>query len=676
MADETIKQQEPAVTAEEIARARAGDREAMTRIYEATSLEIYRTIHALLRDEQTVLDVQQEVYVQAFSHLDGLREPEKLLPWLRQIAVNRVRMELRRSRPLLFTELSGDTDAPEPEFPDEEAASPELTLDRKETSRLVREILDGLPDGQRLLIGMYYYEQMPVKTIAEDLGVSEGSVKTQLHRGRKRVEAEVRRLEEQGVKLYGLSPLPFLAALLGRLFPAQAAEEKVLTGALERTGGGAVLQTARPFLQTALGRLVIGLGIAAAIAGGLAGKKWLDSHHLQKPGPEPETAENVLFLPTVEDEDSTEPPGPLVPTAPDLPDPTAPEPPTEPPDLPAVTEPKVTEPPVTEPTATQPPDEEPKDSSPEEQMNNSTFQQWSWASGVSSMDRDDLRRGTSDILRITVIGEEKPDVYSDASGIVQLTYLGRITAADPLEGGFEYQWNVYTAVAGTAHVYCALGGTVARSLTIRCTEETDAASQLTLVDWTQWDGGSETATDAMLAAKRVGVSDYLRVGMVNVDAYSLSTDAPDVVSVRRISESASESGKEALYQITTVGYGTAQLLITMDGETVTLFTIGVPRDPPRVNWMQWDEEVPKDFTVDPYDYIFFSLEVEGSEAPYIHYPDSSSDSIRMISVTQVGLPGDRILIYRYAAQKSYSWGAIVCELNGEVAASLPLRFGG
>lgn len=309
-------------------------------------------------------------------------------------------------------------------------------------------------------------------------------------------------------------------------------------------------------------------------------------------------------------------------------------------------------------------------------MNNSTFQQWSWASGVSSMDRDDLRRGTSDILRITVIGEEKPDVYSDASGIVQLTYLGRITAADPLEGGFEYQWNVYTAVAGTAHVYCALGGTVARSLTIRCTEETDAASQLTLVDWTQWDGGSETATDAMLAAKRVGVSDYLRVGMVNVDAYFLSTDAPDVVSVRRISESASESGKEALYQITTVGYGTAQLLITMDGETVTLFTIGVPRDPLRVNWMQWDEEVPKDFTVDPYDYIFFSLEVEGSEAPYIHYPDSSSDSIQMISVTQVGLPGDRILIYRYAAQKRYSWGAIVCELNGEVAASLPLRSGG
>jgi RNA polymerase sigma factor (sigma-70 family) len=171
----------PAVlSAETVARAKAGDREALGQIYEATSTEIYRTIHAMVRDEQTVLDIQQDVYVQAFSHLDQLREPDSLRPWLRQIAVNRVRLQFRKEMPLLFTELSSEDDGPVPDFPDlHEEGAPALELEKKETARLVRQILDKLSDGQRLLIGMYYYEQMPVKKIAENLGISESAVKVQ-----------------------------------------------------------------------------------------------------------------------------------------------------------------------------------------------------------------------------------------------------------------------------------------------------------------------------------------------------------------------------------------------------------------------------------------------------------------------------------------------------------------
>ncbi|MBQ1590168.1 MAG: hypothetical protein II106_05555, partial [Oscillospiraceae bacterium] len=45
--------------------ARAGDREAMAALYDCTHQEVYRTAHALLRDEDLVLDVQQETYLHA-----------------------------------------------------------------------------------------------------------------------------------------------------------------------------------------------------------------------------------------------------------------------------------------------------------------------------------------------------------------------------------------------------------------------------------------------------------------------------------------------------------------------------------------------------------------------------------------------------------------------------------
>ena len=270
----------PELSAALLERAKTGDREALAGLYTATELEIYRTVHAILKDEELCRDVQQETYLRAFSRLEELRDPAAFLPWLRQIAVNEARMQLRRKRPLLFSELSVEPDAGEPELPDLRAeASPELSLERKENARLVREILDGLPEGQRLLLGMFYYEQIPIKEIAAETGLSEGTVKAQLFRGRKRVETEVKRLEEKGVKLYGLSPLPFLLALLRRQEPAAEAGKTLMAETFTRAGiapaAEAVgLHVGRSFFQTGLGKLVLGVIAAGVVAGGVAGWHW------------------------------------------------------------------------------------------------------------------------------------------------------------------------------------------------------------------------------------------------------------------------------------------------------------------------------------------------------------------------------------------------------------------
>lgn len=141
-----------------VAEAKAGDQAAFTELYQRTSAMIYRTIRSMIGDEELVWDVQQDAYLRAWRSLDTLEAPEAFLPWLRRIAVNTAVNALNKRVPMSFSDLAEDEDAQTPELPDlNPDAQPELVLDRKETSRLVRELLKELPPEQQAVVGMHYY---------------------------------------------------------------------------------------------------------------------------------------------------------------------------------------------------------------------------------------------------------------------------------------------------------------------------------------------------------------------------------------------------------------------------------------------------------------------------------------------------------------------------------------
>ena len=236
--------------AELIQKARSGDQSAITDLYQQTYDQAYHTVRSMIRDEDEVLDILQDSYMKVFTHLDSF-EGDKFTAWVREIAANTARDALKKKRPLLFSELEqgNESDIPvEERFEDDNAEHlPEYVIDRDETSRLIREILDELPEDQRAAIGMYYYEEMSVKEIAAAMDATENAVKSRLLYGRRKIEKKVRELEKKGTKLYSLSPILFLLWLL-RSREAQAAEKPnaaVLQNVLEelsspaRTSGAA-----------------------------------------------------------------------------------------------------------------------------------------------------------------------------------------------------------------------------------------------------------------------------------------------------------------------------------------------------------------------------------------------------------------------------------------------------
>ncbi len=314
----TSKAPRAAISPELVAEAKAGDQAAFAELYEQTSAGLYRSIRSMVRDEDLAWDILQDSYLQAFRDLGKLEANEAFLSWLRRIAVTTTAKAMNRRQLLTFTELGGEEDEGEPELPDPDPdTQPELALDRKESARLVRELLKGLPEQQQLILGMRYYEDMPVREIAELLGVAPGTVKAQLCFGRKKVEAGVRALEKRGVKLYGLSPLPFLLALLRRLEPGKAAEQKALAAVLAKApaaGGTAAVtvtaMTAGQALLHGLGaKLLAGaLAVAVLVGGGKLAYDALKKGGDPPVGPERPTAEAQTVPP-----ETAEPAQPVLP---------------------------------------------------------------------------------------------------------------------------------------------------------------------------------------------------------------------------------------------------------------------------------------------------------------------------------------------------------------------------
>lgn len=194
-----------------IKRAIGGEQEAITELYNRTYNNAYFTVKALIKDEDTALDIIQDSYVKAFKNLEQLQEADKFRAWIKRICHNQAVDYLRKTKPVLFSTMSTD-DESTVEFEDDRTENlPEEAADLKETSRLIKEILDSLSDEQRLVVGMFYYEQLSVKEIANTLSVSENTVKSRLNYARKKIEERVLHLEKtQGIRLHSLAPIPFL----------------------------------------------------------------------------------------------------------------------------------------------------------------------------------------------------------------------------------------------------------------------------------------------------------------------------------------------------------------------------------------------------------------------------------------------------------------------------------
>lgn len=248
--------------------ARQDDQNAINELYNQTFKKAYFVARTAIKSSDgdyssQIEDILQDAYVKAFSSLDKLEDPEKFQGWLDTIVINRCKDFLKKKKPTLFSDMASENsddgsilDFEDSRENDRMEFKPEETVDYGETKRLIAEMLDRMPEDQKMCLLMYYYEEMSVRQIAEAMDCSEGTIKSRLNYARKNLKGQVLELEKKGTKLYCMPLLPFLYWF----FREQAAE--FIGGTAGTVAAGAAASTA----AAAAGQSV-SAGSASSVAG-------------------------------------------------------------------------------------------------------------------------------------------------------------------------------------------------------------------------------------------------------------------------------------------------------------------------------------------------------------------------------------------------------------------------
>jgi len=178
--------------AELLGRARGGDIEAWSRLYQEHFDRVFRHVAYLTGDTSAAEDLVQEVFARAFVGLAQFEGRASFAGWLRGIAVNIVRKHWRsRYRgdqamdrlEVASAERSAGTDA-----------DPEGAHIRQRRAEVLLAVLDTLPAPLREAFVLCDLQEMPVQAAAAELGVSPGNLRVRATRARARIRSELVRL--------------------------------------------------------------------------------------------------------------------------------------------------------------------------------------------------------------------------------------------------------------------------------------------------------------------------------------------------------------------------------------------------------------------------------------------------------------------------------------------------
>ncbi len=190
-----------------VIKAMNGDQEAISELYYATYPKLRAVAVSILKNEDDAEDIVQDSYIKAFSSLHQLDNAQKFEPWLCRILSNKCKDYLKKNKPILFsTQNDEDSEPIEWSIEDESKEyNPEEVLISADTRKQIMDLLNSLPDEQRICLIYYVVEDMKISEIAKLLEVSENTVKSRISYAKSKMQVKINDLEKKGVKLRGFA---------------------------------------------------------------------------------------------------------------------------------------------------------------------------------------------------------------------------------------------------------------------------------------------------------------------------------------------------------------------------------------------------------------------------------------------------------------------------------------
>lgn len=159
-----------------IERIKHGDTAAFKLIVEKYQQMVFTITLRVLEKREEAEDAAQEIFVKCFRNLQKFNGQSTFSTWLYKIALNHSIDILRKNKKEFFRiELQEEgTIISENAF--------EKNIDFKAVRKILNEAISSLIPSERIIILLYYYEELSLSEIAEIFGVKENNMKVKLHR--------------------------------------------------------------------------------------------------------------------------------------------------------------------------------------------------------------------------------------------------------------------------------------------------------------------------------------------------------------------------------------------------------------------------------------------------------------------------------------------------------------
>ena len=152
---------------------------------DAYQSRLYWHIRRMIVDHDLAQDVLPDTFIKAYQNFDKFKEDSLLYTWLYRIATNESLQQLNKLKKMQKTDE-------EAEYHLQNLVADNAEKDSDEIQVLLQKAIQSLPEKQKLVFTMRYYDDLPYEELSKILEMSVGTLKTNYHYAKQKIEEYIK----------------------------------------------------------------------------------------------------------------------------------------------------------------------------------------------------------------------------------------------------------------------------------------------------------------------------------------------------------------------------------------------------------------------------------------------------------------------------------------------------
>lgn len=154
-------------------------------LMDAYQSRLYWHIRRIIVDGDLAQDTLQETFIKAYQNFHQFKNDSQLYTWLYRIATNEALQQVNKLKKMQKTDE-------DPEYYMQNLVADNVSSDAEEIQTLLQSAIQSLPEKQKLVFMMRYYDDLPYEEISKIVDMSVGTLKTNYHYAKQKIEEYIK----------------------------------------------------------------------------------------------------------------------------------------------------------------------------------------------------------------------------------------------------------------------------------------------------------------------------------------------------------------------------------------------------------------------------------------------------------------------------------------------------